>query len=24
MSSFTVKEYLSIYKEFNGGDGNAK
>lgn len=24
MSSFTVKEYLNIYKEFNGGDDNAK
>lgn len=24
MSSFTVKEYLNIYKEFNGGDSNAK
>ena len=24
MSSFTVKEYLNIYTEFKGGDGNAK
>jgi len=24
MSSFTVKEYLNIYSEFKGGDGNAK
>ena len=24
MSSFTVKEYPSIYKEFNGGEGIAK
>ncbi|KAF5437709.1 hypothetical protein C5S35_02690 [Candidatus Methanophagaceae archaeon] len=22
--SFTVKEYLNIYKEFKGGDDNAK
>jgi len=24
MSSFTVKEYLNIYSEFKGSDGNAK